>query len=578
MSGVVSVSMAVCVCVDGDAPALDDVLAALRGQGAEPEVVRDPVIAIARNSALAACRCDVLAYVDDDVVVDDGWWELLRAAWAAADADVGAIGGPISGARATVDYGKEPLDLDAAHRTLHAGNLSFRRTALAGVQGFWPARGHPGTRDWFSEEHLAQRELAAAGWRIRYEPALAAHRAGPPDRLTTRARYGARLQLLGAGRPRGEAASAGLRAAAGALAALARGDRAGAAERARRAAENAGALLGPRLARRDVEPAAASTPLRHSVPVPPRRLPRPGVRAAILAYHRVGAGPDPLGLAVDPSRFAEHLDLVRRSAVPLALDEFADLLCAGDLPERAVAVTFDDAYAGVIEHAAPALVQREIPATLFVPTGHVARRRGFWWDEVGLLLAAASSDAAPVLELECSGERRAWAARTPDQRDAARRHLHAWLQPKAPAAIAPVLEQLRVWAGVDASPPVPAGPDAVARFAAEPGMTLGAHTVHHVNLRTADEATRRAEIEGSRDDLREWTGTAPRSFAYPFGVPRVDFDAATERIVAESGFAEAVAMTPGPLRPRCDRYALPRHMAPDVGGADFAAWLDGVLG
>jgi peptidoglycan/xylan/chitin deacetylase (PgdA/CDA1 family) len=303
------------------------------------------------------------------------------------------------------------------------------------------------------------------------------------------------------------------------------------------------------------------------------------VRAAILAYHRVhGDSADPLALAVDPARFAEQLDVLERDAVPLALDEFADRLCAGDLPSRAVALTFDDAYPDVLEVAAPALVQRGVPATLFVPTDHVARRRGFWWDEVGLLFASARADAPLVLELECAGERRAWAARTPAQRGEARRHTHAWLQPKAPATIAPVMEQLRAWAGVSAAPPVPAGPEAVARFAARPGMSVGAHTAHHVNLRTADEATRRAEIERSRDDLREWTGTAPRSFSYPFGVPGVDFDAATEQIVADSGFAQAVAMAPGPLRPRGDRYALPRHMAPDLGGADFAAWLDRVLG
>jgi peptidoglycan/xylan/chitin deacetylase (PgdA/CDA1 family) len=109
-------------------------------------------------------------------------------------------------------------------------------------------------------------------------------------------------------------------------------------------------------------------------------------------------------------------------------------------------------------------------------------------------------------------------------------------------------------------------------------MSVGAHTAHHVNLRTADDATRRREIEASRDDLHEWTGAAPRSFSYPFGVPRVDFDADIEHLVASSGFAQAVAMAPGPLEPGCDRYALPRHMAPDLAGPAFAAWLDDVLG
>src|SRR4051794_8658893 len=310
-------SISVAVCVDGAAPHLPRVLAALRAQGAEPQVVHAPQISTARNTALANCSSTVIAYVDDDVIVGEGWLERLHAAWDAASDDLGALGGLIAGARAAVDYGPEPIDVEPDDRTLYAGNLSFRTSALAGVQGFWPARGRPRTRDWFCEEHHAQRELGAAGWRVRYEPALAATRVGEPDGLRARLHYGARLQLLGEPRPRAVAARAGLRAAAGAATAFARADSTTAVERACRAAENAGAVLGARLARREVEPVAASTPLRHSVPQPcSRAARRSDTHAAILAYHRVHAGgTDPLALSVDPDRFAEQLDVLRRDAV-----------------------------------------------------------------------------------------------------------------------------------------------------------------------------------------------------------------------------------------------------------------------
>src|SRR4051812_15143497 len=118
-------SITVAVCADGPPPDIATVIDALRAQGVEPQVVRAPEIAIARNTALAGCDSDVLAYVDDDVVVGEGWWERLHAAWAEAGDDVGALGGPIDGARAAVDYGSEALDLDASRQTLYAGNLSF---------------------------------------------------------------------------------------------------------------------------------------------------------------------------------------------------------------------------------------------------------------------------------------------------------------------------------------------------------------------------------------------------------------------------------------------------------------------
>src|SRR4051794_32450106 len=57
--------------------------AAFRGTVlAEPE----PGLSRARNRALAAAT-DVLAFVDDDAVVADGWWDALRTRWDEAPAD-----------------------------------------------------------------------------------------------------------------------------------------------------------------------------------------------------------------------------------------------------------------------------------------------------------------------------------------------------------------------------------------------------------------------------------------------------------------------------------------------------------
>lgn len=91
--------------------------------------------------------------------------------------------------------------------------------------------------------------------------------------------------------------------------------------------------------------------------------------AVILLYHRVSdTGSD--STRVTPARFAAHLDLIREQGYQVL--PVAELLEAvyGDrvLPDKAVAISFDDAYRSVGETAYPMLRERNMPFTVFVAT------------------------------------------------------------------------------------------------------------------------------------------------------------------------------------------------------------------
>jgi peptidoglycan/xylan/chitin deacetylase (PgdA/CDA1 family) len=86
----------------------------------------------------------------------------------------------------------------------------------------------------------------------------------------------------------------------------------------------------------------------------------------ILCYHSVD--PDwESPLAVRPQEFEAHCRwLVRhRTVVPLA-DATARLDRSGRLPRRWTAITFDDGFTGVWEHALPVLREYGVPATVFL--------------------------------------------------------------------------------------------------------------------------------------------------------------------------------------------------------------------
>lgn len=557
--------VAVAVCSDRPPRHREACLAGLRCAGVTAPIVVGPGLvppgmASARNAALERCSADVLAFVDDDVRVAPGWFEALRAAWAEAPDDRAAIGGPIAGGTVvpgSLDYGDRHLILDARERTLHGGNLSLRCSALRGAEGFWPARGRDGLRDWFGDEHHAQRALAQGGWTIAYLPELRAERIAEPTALAEvvrqRAATGARNQLLGAPIAPGTAVRRLGSALAGSLLTT---DGRRRRERAGRAAQAAGALLAGRLAAADVQPVAGSTPFAPSVAAPTPRLRcrsrTPRLGSQVLLYHRIGAEGGPAsGRAVSAENFSDQMAALGDRVVAL------DAVVAGDAPPDAVAITFDDGYADILEPLRDAGVE----ATVFVSTGHVEEGRPFWWDELDRLLHTARADAPLVVEFEGV---RAW--RRPE---AARAPLNALLQTLPRGAGEGVLEQVRAWSGgPPGSDPRPLTVDELrelARFAA-----IGAHTRDHTNLRHVGPAAARNEIARSRDDLARWLGTAPAGFSYPFGVPGRDLDEETHELVRDAGFSFAVVNAPGP---DASPFAIPRRWAPNTDGAQLVQLL-----
>ena len=232
------------------------------------EAVAEPGLSLARNRALewaAARGAGALAFVDDDAVVDAGWWQALGARWEEAEDATAVIGGPIRPrwavpppgwlsppimpALTLLDLGDAERLLDPDETTVFGANISFAVEPLQAIGGFDPAYGHVGKRIFFSEEDEAQRVLAGLGFRILYAPEVGVHHVIPAHRLTRRSFVRRRFAYGRAlGKRDGRTAGAALRQVAssgpGALVALVGRDQKLVMERAVRVAENAGVLAG----------------------------------------------------------------------------------------------------------------------------------------------------------------------------------------------------------------------------------------------------------------------------------------------------------------------------------------------
>lgn len=96
------------------------------------------------------------------------------------------------------------------------------------------------------------------------------------------------------------------------------------------------------------------------------------VRPLILMYHSIGR--NPANFTVRPEEFEKQMGFLRKSGrLCLTISEFVWRLKSGDLPETAVAVTFDDGYLDNYTEALPILKKYSIPGTIFVATGYIGR-------------------------------------------------------------------------------------------------------------------------------------------------------------------------------------------------------------
>lgn len=107
--------------------------------------------------------------------------------------------------------------------------------------------------------------------------------------------------------------------------------------------------------------------------------------AVVLAYHHVGEETPP-ATSVEPSTFEAHLAHLADNGFEIwPLKRLVETVRAGDpVPDRTVALTFDDAYRSVYTEVFPRLRERGWPFTVFVSTDYIDDGYGGYmsWDQL----------------------------------------------------------------------------------------------------------------------------------------------------------------------------------------------------
>jgi peptidoglycan/xylan/chitin deacetylase (PgdA/CDA1 family) len=233
---------------------------------------------------------------------------------------------------------------------------------------------------------------------------------------------------------------------------------------------------------------------------------------------------------------SQNIDIV-------SMDEMHQRLVERNFARRFACFTLDDGYRDNRDVALPVLREFDAPSTVFVASDFAEGIGRLWWIALEMAIAKASK-----IEVEIGGAAVRLDTDTSAAKQAAFDRLHDWLRGLPDESdIRREISALCLRHGIDETAicrDLCMSWDELKPFAADPLISIGAHSITHCNLARQTEAAARDEMATSRARIEGALQRPVVHLAYPYG----DKIAAGPRefaLARATGFNTAVTTRPG---------------------------------
>jgi peptidoglycan/xylan/chitin deacetylase (PgdA/CDA1 family) len=288
---------------------------------------------------------------------------------------------------------------------------------------------------------------------------------------------------------------------------------------------------------------------------------------AIPMYHGVLHEPLPVfnWCQLELARFEEQIEFLTSEYQILPLREVVDRLWRKlPLPERAVAITFDDGFRSVYTTAFPVLERYQVPFTVFLITSLVGSNQPAWPERLFSGILTTKTESVTFAQAD-------WPLLTSQQRAVAYPVICSQLKRMGVREKDEALQRLLDSLGRDEDPGsvfALMSWDEIHRLSRSGLADFGSHTHTHEILSQCDDARQKAELQQSRGVLLQHLENADL-FAYPNGTA-ADFTELTKLLLRELGYRCGLSTIDGLNGAASDLYELRRvNVGADATLAEF---------
>ena len=279
-----------------------------------------------------------------------------------------------------------------------------------------------------------------------------------------------------------------------------------------------------------------------------RRKLRKVNRSMILTYHRVcNLQNDWQLLAVTPENFELHLKVLLETFNVVSVKDLAEACKKGKVPDKSIALTFDDGYFDTHDYVLPLLEKYSVPATVFVSSGFIDVQSEFYWDFLEGFYSEGEIDSWDVTQKPVKQSHS-------DYLNACQKIYSQGIDQRKS-----LIKEIVKGRNTVRSTHRVMTKEEVCLCDKSALMDIEAHTINHPSLKSLKLSQQEEEIIHSSKDLEMILGREVKGFAYPYGSVN-DFTQATKGIVESAGFHYALANYPGPIWDESDLFALTRYV------------------